>query len=54
MTDTIFITGVVIHARHGVMAHETKVGQQFLIDLELYVDLWESSLIARLTETDYY
>jgi dihydroneopterin aldolase len=26
MTDTIFITGVVIHARHGVMEHETEVG----------------------------
>ena len=36
MTDTIFITGVVIHARHGVMEHETEVGQRFVIDLELY------------------
>ncbi len=35
MTDTIFITGVVIHARHGVMDHETEVGQRFVIDLEL-------------------
>ncbi len=26
MSDTIFITGVVIHARHGVMEHETEVG----------------------------
>jgi len=25
MTDTIFIKGVVVHARHGVMEHETKV-----------------------------
>ena len=36
MTDTIFITGVVIHARHGVMEHETEVGQRFVIDLELF------------------
>ena len=43
MTDTIFITGVVIHARHGVMEHETEVGQRFVIDLELSVDLSESS-----------
>ena len=27
MSDAIFITGVVIHARHGVMDHETEVGQ---------------------------
>ncbi len=33
MTDMIFITGVVIHARHGVMEHETEVGQRFVIDL---------------------
>jgi len=39
MTDTIFITGVVIHARHGVMEHETEVGQRFVIDLELSTDL---------------
>jgi len=38
MTDTIFITGVVIHARHGVMEHETEVGQRFVIDLELSTD----------------
>ena len=31
MTDSIFITGVVIHARHGVMEHETEVGQRFVI-----------------------
>jgi len=43
MTDTIFITGVVIHARHGVMEHETEVGQRFVIDLELSADLSESS-----------
>ena len=30
MSDTIFITGVVIHARHGVMEHETEVGQRFV------------------------
>ncbi len=38
MSDTIFISGVVIHARHGVMEHETEVGQRFVIDLELSVD----------------
>jgi len=33
MSDMIFIKGVVIHARHGVMEHETEVGQRFVIDL---------------------
>jgi dihydroneopterin aldolase len=39
MSDIIFITGVVIHARHGVMEHETEVGQRFVIDLELSIEL---------------
>ena len=43
MSDMIFIKGVVIHARHGVMEHETEVGQRFVIDLELSADLSESS-----------
>ena len=54
MTDTIFITGVVIHARHGVMEHETEVGQRFVIDLELVVDLSESSHTDRLSDTVSY
>ena len=31
MSDTIFINGLVIHAHHGVMKHEAKVGQRFAI-----------------------
>ncbi len=54
MTDTIFIKGVVIHARHGVMEHETAVGQRFVIDLELYTDLSESSHTDRLADTVSY
>ena len=54
MTDTIFITGVVIHARHGVMEHETEVGQRFVIDLELSVDLSESLRTDRLSDTVSY
>jgi dihydroneopterin aldolase len=54
MTDTIFITGLVIHARHGVMDHETEVGQRFVIDLELFADLSESSHTDRLVDTVSY
>jgi 7,8-dihydroneopterin aldolase/epimerase/oxygenase len=54
MTDTIFITGVVIHARHGVMEHETAIGQRFIIDLELSADLLESSRTDRLADTVSY
>src|ERR1700693_1832650 len=54
MTDVIFITGVVIHARHGVMEHETEVWQRFVIDLELSTDLSESSRTDRLADTVSY
>jgi 7,8-dihydroneopterin aldolase/epimerase/oxygenase len=54
MSDTIFITGLVTHARHGVMEHETKVGQRFVIDLELSIDLLESSHSDRLSDTVSY
>jgi len=54
MTDTIFIKGVVIHARHGVMEHETEVGQRFVIDLELYTDLSEPSHSDLLADTVSY
>ena len=54
MSDAIFITGVVIHARHGVMEHESEVGQRFVIDLELAVDLTESSRTDRLSDTVSY
>ena len=54
MTDTIFIKGLVIHARHGVMDHETEVGQRFVIDLELYSDLTEPSRSDHLADTVSY
>ena len=54
MSDTIFITGVVIHARHGVMEHETEVGQRFVIDLELSADLSEAAHTDHLSDTVSY
>jgi 7,8-dihydroneopterin aldolase/epimerase/oxygenase len=54
MTDTIFIKGVLVHARHGVLEHESEVGQRFVIDLELSTDLAESSRSDRLADTVSY
>jgi dihydroneopterin aldolase len=54
MSDTIFIRGLVVHAHHGVMPHETKVGQRFVIDLELSVDLSGPSQTDRLADTVSY
>jgi dihydroneopterin aldolase len=54
MSDTIFVTGVLIHAHHGVMEHEAKVGQRFVIDLELTVDLASAVRSDKLADTVSY
>jgi dihydroneopterin aldolase len=52
--DTIFVTGLLIHARHGVMAHESKVGQRFVIDLELSLDLTDAVQSDKLADSVSY
>src|ERR1700749_4949590 len=54
MTDGIFIKGVLIHARHGLLEHESEAGQRFVIDLELDTDLSESSRTDKLSDTVSY
>lgn len=54
MSDAIFVQGIVVHARHGVMEHEAEIGQRFLIDLELAIDLTESARSDRLADTVSY
>jgi 7,8-dihydroneopterin aldolase/epimerase/oxygenase len=54
MSDTIFITGLLIHAHHGVMEHEEKVGQRFVIDLELAIDLAQAGRSDKLVDTVSY
>lgn len=54
MTDSIFITGLALHAFHGVMPHEGKVGQSFKLDIQLDIDLTEASRSDRLAHTVSY
>jgi dihydroneopterin aldolase len=54
MSDTIFVSGLLIHAHHGVMAHEGKLGQRFVIDLELSTDLAVASRSDKLADTVDY
>ncbi len=54
MSDTIFVNGLVIHAHHGVMKHEAKVGQRFAIDLLLTIDLKNASRSDKLADTVSY
>jgi dihydroneopterin aldolase len=54
VSDTIFIRGLLVHAHHGVMAHEEKVGQRFTIDLELTIDLAPAGASDKLADTASY
>src|SRR5208337_3007328 len=54
MSDVIFLKGLVMHAHHGVMSHETNVGQRFLVGVELKLDLKKAALSDRLVDTISY
>jgi dihydroneopterin aldolase len=54
VTDTVFVTGLAVHAYHGVMDHEATVGQTFRLDLVLDVDLSAASRSDKLAHTVGY
>jgi len=54
MTDRIFIRGLALHAYHGVMAHEAKVGQTFILDLDLEIDLSAAARSDKVLDTVSY
>ena len=54
MSDTVFVTGLALHAYHGVMPHEAKVGQTFKLDLVLRIDLTDASRSDMLKHTVSY
>lgn len=54
MTDSVHVTGLALHAFHGVMEHEATVGQTFYIDLVLDIDLAQASHSDKLADTVGY
>jgi len=54
MSDRIFIRGLTLHAYHGVMAHEAKVGQSFSIDLDIEIDLSMAARSDKVADTVSY
>jgi 7,8-dihydroneopterin aldolase/epimerase/oxygenase len=54
MSGAIFVNGLVLHAYHGVMPHEAKVGQPFVLDLMLDIDLSEAARTDTLKHTVSY
>ncbi len=39
MTDRIILTGMRFYGYHGVYPEESRLGQSFVVDVELYADL---------------
>ena len=54
MSDVIFVNGLVLHACHGVMPHEAKVGQPLTLDLVFDIDLADASRTNTLKATVSY
>jgi len=54
MSDRIFIQGLALHAYHGVMPYEGKVGQSFTIDLTLDIDLSDAARSDKVADTVSY
>jgi len=54
MSDVILLHGLALHAYHGVMPHEAKVGQTFWLDLVLEVELGNASRSDKLKDTVSY
>jgi dihydroneopterin aldolase len=54
MTDRIFLKGLLVHAHHGLLSHESEVGQRFVIDLDMALDLSPAAASDHLADTVSY
>ena len=54
MTDRVTLTGLRVRGRHGVLAHERRDGQDFLVDVALTLDLRPAGASDRLADTVDY
>jgi len=54
MSDQIAITGIKAHGFHGVFPEERRVGQGFIVDVVLFIDLDSAGESDDLTKTVDY
>lgn len=54
MTDRIELRGLRAHGRHGVLAHERRDGQLFVVDVALDIDLRPAGASDDLNDTVDY
>lgn len=52
--DRILLEGMVFHGRHGTLPAERDLGQPFVVDIELYLDLRPAGLSDDLTRSVDY
>lgn len=54
MTDRITLTGLRVHGRHGVFEHERRDGQDFLVDITVWLDLDHAAATDDIADTLHY
>lgn len=54
MTDRIELRGLTVHGHHGVFDHERRDGQEFVIDITVWIDLAAAAASDELTDTVDY
>jgi len=52
--DKIILSGLQFYGRHGVFAEEKAMGQKFIIDVELNLDLQKAGTTDDITRTPNY
>ena len=52
--DRILLEGMIFHGRHGTLPAERDLGQPFVVDIELCLDLQAAGLSDDLTQTVDY
>jgi len=54
MTDRITLTGLRVRGHHGVYEHERRDGQDFLVDITVWLDLDHAAATDDVTDTLHY
>ena len=54
MTDRITLTGLTVRGHHGVFEHEKRDGQDFVVDVTVWLDLAPAAETDDLTRTVNY
>ena len=54
MADRITLTGLTVFGRHGVFEHEKRDGQDFVVDVTVWLELSAAAATDDLSQTVHY